>query len=64
MGWSVYIEDAFIEAIKTKGISYKRVPLTEKNIYVALSQKTVRLYRDRFCRDGRGGNFRVLALKR
>lgn len=57
-------EDAFVEAIKLRGIPLKRTPFTDRSINVGLSEKTVRLYRDRILKDRYGVSHTVPALLR
>lgn len=57
-------EDAFIEAVKILQIPYKRVPFNTHSIHVALSEKTVRQYKDRRSWNKRSVTTHIPALKR
>lgn len=56
-------EDAFIEAVKLRFIPFRNIPFSTKSIQVALSEKTIRQYRERFFRN-RGSVRTVEGLKR
>lgn len=57
-------EDAFIEAVRIRNIVNKKVPFTQKSIYIPISEKSIRLYKDHY-RSTRGNRYILIpALKR